>query len=58
MTATTETTKTKTMDKDNDDDDDNEDNKDNEMMRTTRIRDEDTTIKKRTRTMRDDYDEG
>ena len=48
-------------DDDNDDNDgnsDNDDNKDNEMTRTTRTWDEDTTIKKRTRMMRDDNDEG
>ena len=35
-----------------------DDNKDNKMTGTTRTRDEDTTIKKRTRTMMDDNDEG
>ena len=38
--------------------DDNDDNKDNKMTMTTRTRDEDTTIKKRTRTIRDANDEG
>ena len=33
-----------------DNDDDNDENKDNKMTRTTRTRDEDKTIKKRTRT--------
>ena len=35
-----------------------DDNKDNKMTGEMRTWDEDTTIKKRTRTMRDDNDEG
>ena len=39
-------------------DSNNDNNKDNKMTRTRRTWDEDTTIKKRTRKMRDDNDEG
>ena len=41
----------------NNNNDDNDANK-NTKMSTKRTWDEDTTIKKRTRTMRDDHDEG
>ena len=40
------------------DDDNKNNNNNNEMTRTTRAQDKDTTIKKRTRTMRGDNDEG
>ena len=45
-------------DNDNGNNGNDDNNKDNKMTRTARTRDEDTTIKKRTRTMRDDNDEG
>ena len=38
--------------------DNNDDNNDNNNNKMTRTWDEDTTIKKRTRTIRDDNDEG
>ena len=43
---------------DNDNDDDDYDNNKNNKMGTKRTCDEDTTIKKRTRMMRDDNNEG
>ena len=42
----------------NDDRNNNNKNNDNKITRTMRTWDEDTTIKKRTRTMRNDDDEG